>query len=277
MIDIIKNQADHTQPLIAKRNFSTGREGFTLIELLVVIAIIAILASMLLPALSASKATAQAASCTSQLRQIGLGSRLWTDDNDFQLLPAAVWDPSINANREWAYSYLQGSREEAFERGLLGPYLDNASRILVCPSVKYSQPVLAGLEIQGRPAMSYGYNSFHLSRLVDAKLGHWRGIPDTSVRRPAQTVAFADSGDVLQEMLAPSSDITSPTWPHSDGQPHPTVLMVHRLKANVTWLDGHVSSEPGADYGREIISKKMELGYLDSDGVEPADDLWFRP
>ena len=271
------NQAKHARSINSKEIFPTCKQGFTLIELLVVIAIIAILASMLLPALSASKAAAQAASCTSQLRQIGLASRLWTDDNDFQLLPASTWDPSINANREWAYSYLQGNREEAFKRGLLGPYLDNASRILVCPSVKYSQAVLAGLDIQGRPPMSYGYNSFYLSRLVDAKLGHWKGIPDTNVRRPSETVAFADSGDLLQEMLIPCSDITSPIWPHSDGQPHPTVLMAHRLKANVTWLDGHVSAEPGADYGREVISNKMELGYLDSDGVEPLDDLWFRP
>jgi len=92
---------------------SSKRQGFTLIELLVVVAIIALLAAILFPVFARARENARRATCQSNLKQIGIGLIMYTQDNNGYLIAGQMTGDGGATYTRWedlAYPYIKNSQ-----------------------------------------------------------------------------------------------------------------------------------------------------------------------
>jgi len=203
-----------------------GKRGFTLIELLVVIAIIAILAAILFPVFARARENARRASCSSNLKQIGLGLLQYSQDYDEKFM--TDWDG--------VHSYKQS----------IQPYLKSA-QIWACPSnPANSQVSFAADPAQNLPAIvrSYAANP----RLISPG---WAGSSPTLsfIKEPSQKIIVADS---TYEWAVMYTDWLAP----GRHDMRDNSFAGHLGTMNLLFVDGHVKSmlptRTGMPYNRPL-------------------------
>jgi len=177
------------------------RRAFTLIELLVVIAIIAILAAILFPVFAQAREKARTASCTSNLKQIGMAYRMYLQDYDERV--------PVNCNRAGVgagdtINYLRNSCWPGWISTALKPYEKNVE-IYTCPSkrrnggfvdprvnptVRQNDPFNpAGVSPGSGPGISYTYNENGLGHQASGISGR----PEAAFHEPSSLAIMWDS------------------------------------------------------------------------------------
>ena len=194
--------------------------AFTLIELLVVIAIIITLAAILFPVFARARENARRASCMSNLKQIGLGFIMYSQDYDEQY-PAVNWTGgtyrwpdglSYSANPWYLKTY---------------PYVKSV-QLYNCPSADASltwdgsYKAKTGITLG---SFSYGANIHFFTSGGTQNLA--------GVDKPSQTVMVVDSN--FQSMEPFLNDGVAPWW-----NVDRALLDRHLGGSNFLFGDGHV-------------------------------------
>lgn len=262
------------------------KKAFTLIELLVVIAIIAVLMSILMPALAAARAQAKGAVCKSNIRQLLLANIGYAGENDGSYAPAAL---DIFSTNKYRWHGVRDDINSPFDatKGPLAGYLADG-RVKKCPEkvdFRHGDPWDWDFE---DGCGGYGYNMTYIGSRIwtsgyeDVKCR--TTTRDFEVRRPAQTLMFADTAMAKLDNGRPyylEYSFTEPPYFIVNGQPvsswgyaSPSIHFRHRGRANVGWAGGHVTSKKMAPFKEENVygvkSTDMMLGWF-----EPIDNTPF--
>ena len=220
-------------------------KGFTLIELLVVIAIIAILLAIIMPAMRKIKKPAKETICKSNLRNIGIAITMYLDGNDGKLA-----DPR-NANRFLWYNSrgnLRTSDDNDAYWGIV--YIDylKETKIFGCPSLRRVPELIYDVDPDAIQEAAFGLN------------GYARGTDTTNIQHHSEFIICHDHVEPRfeqdsRDMFFNDGPGTKNLTDYREGGHRAKYyrdIFRHNIRANepfrtggranVLWLDGHVSS-----------------------------------
>jgi prepilin-type processing-associated H-X9-DG protein len=238
--------------------------------LLVVIAIIAILAAILFPVFAQAREKARAATCLSNLKQIGLGVMMYVQDYD-ETYPVDASSCGSGTRDQPCSKYNPDWRPES----KTAPYIKNTG-IFTCPSssrpnvtwdatrgvcnyMAWGYPdfmCYPGDTSKGKPE-SYGWNQLVFFRCVGSPTGGCGapGVPQAAIVAPADKIMLADGcHPQLDWSRLPFANYTANSAngatntltyfrpPASNGTGaaiDPNAHTRHSLGQNIGFLDGH--------------------------------------
>lgn len=256
--------------------------GFTLMELLVTVAIIALLIAFLVPTVQTAIAAGRRVACASNIRQLHLANEQYAIHHE-RYAPASVDLFPSNLHR---WHGVRTSTRSDFDgrEGPLFSYLGDGDLVTRCPAFDSTRAAQAPNAFEASCG-GYGYNAVGVGSETYLK-GYGRealeqGMRPEQILEPSRTIMFADTALAQPYGNQPSylieySFAEPYYWVFSPGQasefnPDPSMHFRHQEKANIVWVDGHVSSEELNQPGPSHFTA-MNIGW-----TGPADNTFFDP
>ncbi|MBC7806869.1 MAG: DUF1559 domain-containing protein, partial [Akkermansiaceae bacterium] len=221
-----------------------GQSAFTLIELLVVIAIIAILAAILFPVFAQAREKARQASCMSNMRQLGQGVAMFTQDHD-ELLPKAFFNDQGDGASPWGLHFETGWDAAIY------PYVKSTG-VYSCPSdVDARTYDVKTYVLPGNLKMPTSYR-YNISNQED---GAFTALQLSKLDQPAEAIAIAESSTGVD--TANFNQLS--TW-EGDNRGYVCIDW-----PNNTGFDRHISHVPGRSdvTWRQSVPEPIDRGARD--------------